>query len=426
MMQKNAWSLWGGLVLIGLGILFFMGQLFGLNVWGFIWPFFIIVAGSMFFVGMISGGRSTAALAIPGSVIVTIGLILLVQNVFNIWSTWAYAWTLLMSAAGVGLVIAGNWGGQEQMRRVGRGIVLIGVVFFIIFGVLFEFGALLLGTQGLGSIFWGILLIIAGVIILFSRVFTTQVSGPVSRTPVPFSSPTGSESNSAQSVHVYNAAPAAGASAHEQAALTSSIRRVKFRTVGEMTIVQGEPEFFVVEANEAFKSRLRTTVQGDTLDIWYDHEWWDWFGFRFLNLSRVRYQLTLPALDVLDISGLGDIRVPNLQTTHFALRHAGAGNVSVNHLQAETLSVDLSGLGNATVSGQVAQQNVVLNGAGSYSGRDLTSQVADIHIAGLGSATVWVQEQLEASISGAGSIDYYGSPQVNRHISGLGSIHDRG
>ncbi len=58
MERRNPWSIWGGVVLVGLGLIILFGQLLSVNLWAFLWPFFIIAVGAMFFVGMAAGGRN--------------------------------------------------------------------------------------------------------------------------------------------------------------------------------------------------------------------------------------------------------------------------------------------------------------------------------------------------------------------------------
>src|SRR3990172_8257141 len=87
---QNRSSLIFGAILIGVGILLFVGQVFDLMNWGEFWPFIVIGAGLAFFVGMFLTGKSAGGLAIPGSIITTIGLILLVQTMFGWWEAWSY------------------------------------------------------------------------------------------------------------------------------------------------------------------------------------------------------------------------------------------------------------------------------------------------------------------------------------------------
>ena len=60
-------------------------------------------------------------MAVPGCVLTTVGLILAIQNTFNLWQTWAYAWTLIIAAVGIGLTLQSERLGQPKAARTGGG-----------------------------------------------------------------------------------------------------------------------------------------------------------------------------------------------------------------------------------------------------------------------------------------------------------------
>ncbi len=137
--RSNIGALIGGSVLIGLGLLTLAGQIFrGFNFWGMIWPFFVIGFGVLFFVGMFATGKSAAGLAIPGSIFTGIGLMLFLQNLFGHWESWAYGWTVILMAVGVGIWIMGWYSENSVQRDSGLRLVKIGAILFIIFGGFFE------------------------------------------------------------------------------------------------------------------------------------------------------------------------------------------------------------------------------------------------------------------------------------------------
>ena len=93
-----------GVLLVALGIVFLVASLLGNNVVGTWWPLFIIVVGLLFFAPLFLREASWGAFAIPGSVLTMTGVVLLFQNLFDAWQTWAYAWALIAPfSVGVGL-----------------------------------------------------------------------------------------------------------------------------------------------------------------------------------------------------------------------------------------------------------------------------------------------------------------------------------
>jgi hypothetical protein len=163
-----------GVGLMALGILFLLGQLFHVNIWGILWPFFIIIPGLFFFFGMVALGKKGAPLAVPGSIVTVVGVILLYQAITGHWASWAYAWALIFpTAVGIGLAIAGLWGDEAKTLRTGTTMAGIGLIVFLFFGVFFE---LLLNISGFrsglfGRILFPLMIIGAGVIVLALALF---------------------------------------------------------------------------------------------------------------------------------------------------------------------------------------------------------------------------------------------------------------
>ncbi len=158
-----------GIVLVGLGTLFLLGQIFRINLWQFLWPFFIIVPGLLFFVGMALGGKAAGPLAIPGSIVTMVGLLLLYQSITNHWESWAYAWALVFpTAIGIGLFINGRWSGIEHLVKTGTKWAMIGLAIFLAAGTFFE---LLFNISGgvIGDVIWPGLLIALGLFLLLRR-----------------------------------------------------------------------------------------------------------------------------------------------------------------------------------------------------------------------------------------------------------------
>jgi hypothetical protein len=157
-----------GAVLIGLGVLFLVAQIPGVRLGYVLWPFFIIVPGLAFFAGMVLGGRGAGGLAVPGSIVTTVGLILLYQNYTNHWESWAYAWGLIPMAVGIGLMINGAWSFRPGLVTQGRRLAITGLGLFLVFGAFFEV-LIFRGFIGYAQWLWPVLLIVLGLFLLLRR-----------------------------------------------------------------------------------------------------------------------------------------------------------------------------------------------------------------------------------------------------------------
>ena len=162
--RSNAGALAGGILLIVFGLLS-LAMRFLRNVdWGFLWPFIVIGFGALFFVAMLAGGKQFAALAIPGSFICGIGLMLLFQNITGHWELMSYFWTLIIMFLGVGIYMMGSYDGDANQKEAGVRVMKAGLVLFLIFGTFFE-----MIFSSFNQIFFPVLLIALGAYIVLKR-----------------------------------------------------------------------------------------------------------------------------------------------------------------------------------------------------------------------------------------------------------------
>jgi hypothetical protein len=136
---RNRSGLVLGTLLVLAGILVLMGQWYGFSGIDLLWPWIVVAVGAVFFVGMFIGGQWLSWLAIPGSVVTVVGLILWFQNTFNYFESWSYAWGLIVAGVGAGIWIAGRWSERPEQARQGRELAGLGLTLFVIFGALMEF-----------------------------------------------------------------------------------------------------------------------------------------------------------------------------------------------------------------------------------------------------------------------------------------------
>ena len=162
--RSNAGALIAGTLLIVFGLMALAGQFFSNVDWDFLWPFAIIGFGALFFVAMFTGGKSTAAFAIPGSIIGGIGLVLLFQNITGHWESMSYFWALIITFVGVGIYVMGWYGGDENQKQSGWRVMKVGFILFIIFGVFFE-----MIFSSFSNILFPLLLIALGAYLVLTR-----------------------------------------------------------------------------------------------------------------------------------------------------------------------------------------------------------------------------------------------------------------
>ena len=165
-----------GALLIVAGFVYLVARFAQFDVGPNAWPLLVILAGvALVVIAVLT--RSAVGLAVPGTILTVVGLILAVQNAFGLWATWSYAWALVFPGAiGLGTAIMGA--AQHDSRQVDSGIraALTGIAMFAIFGLFFE-GILHVSGVAVGSTI-GIVLPIAviavGLALLFASIFVRR------------------------------------------------------------------------------------------------------------------------------------------------------------------------------------------------------------------------------------------------------------
>ena len=161
-----------GLLLIVLGVLFLIGRMISVDVGRLAWPFFVIVPGVLvFFFSLARGNQAGERLAMLGSAVTMVGTILLLQNTFDYFQSWAYAWALVFpTSVGVGQIIYGSIKNRSEMTATGIRLAVVGIILFVVLVVFFEFVIGFGGRGiGLGGVGWAVVLIVVGAGLLVGR-----------------------------------------------------------------------------------------------------------------------------------------------------------------------------------------------------------------------------------------------------------------
>lgn len=456
------WQFYFGFVLVVTGGLFLADQILETEIMPFFWPLLVVLLGVTFFFGMFFSGKRRAGLAIPGAIFTTLGILLFIQNTFDIWITWTYAWALLISAAGLGMLIMNIYLKREGLRRAAGLIIGIGLVLFVVFGVLFEVIFNIRGTNMKTGIFLGGGLVLLGLFVIFSRpLFARSRKTTPAEVEEEIPAPGGQVAEAVEAPAVEQVVPvveedfeqaeeveveAVPEAEGEQdvdviAEPTEDMKEpetglplhripegaefsgLHFEGFGEVEILQGETCDLDIDADESFLENIHTDVQNGMLTIKFKTEGKDWTNLQWINgQKRVRYTVTLRRLEQIDLAGAGDIWGENLSGDQLNLNHSGAGKLTLSSVDYKELLVSLGGLGEIVLDGEAETQDVDISGAGSYKAEFLKTLEANVALTGAGSAKVWAEAALNATLSGAGSIKYKGDPVVEKNITGLGSI----
>ena len=200
----------------------------------------------------------------------------------------------------------------------------------------------------------------------------------------------------------------------------SGFSAVDLRGSGDVTIIQGDTEGLVIDAEDNLLPLIESTVgQDGTLHL----------GFRehqgsIESKKDVVYKLAVKNVERLTVKGSGSIRAASLTSGGaFLVKLPGSGEITVDHLKAPAVNATIDGSGTVKLGGETHNEGVEINGSGNYETKNLRSDEAEIGINGSGEAHVNVTGSLKASINGSGEVSYRGHPNVTKQINGSGEVN---
>jgi hypothetical protein len=161
-----------GVALLLIGVLLFVGQLFDIGIDDVGWPAIVIGIGVVILVLGLFVNREQG-MVIGGTVVTTVGLVLLYQNTTGRWESWAYAWALVGPAAsGLGMVLWGIRTADPTEIRNGTWALLGGLGIFLV-GFLFFEGVIGISGEPLPLPEWLLpaVVIAIGVVVLARGIF---------------------------------------------------------------------------------------------------------------------------------------------------------------------------------------------------------------------------------------------------------------
>lgn len=188
--------------------------------------------------------------------------------------------------------------------------------------------------------------------------------------------------------------------------------RVNFSGEGEFMLSQGDEETVAIATDSNLIKYINVEVREGTLYIWHRE--------RISPSQPLLVRVSVKEITGLELAGIVNADVSELNTERLKVDISGLVTLKMKELEADTLDVTLNGSSEfeLTGTGEVAKQEITLNGSNSYKTPKLQSQEANISLNGSNNTTIWAVETIKVIVNGNGSVQYYGSPQINQSGSG--------
>lgn len=193
-----------------------------------------------------------------------------------------------------------------------------------------------------------------------------------------------------------------------------AVSTVVLNTSGDLSISSGEPRL-VIYAPAGALDRLTSEAQNGTLIL-------STAPGPQIVMGRVRYELTLPHLQAVEVNGSGDVDATVSGDGTIDLDLGGSGDIRWTELEADRVEIRLAGSGDVDVAGVTTELEIEVGGSGNVDADDLEARAAVVSIAGSGDVDVSARDELSAEISGSGLVTYSGDPSVTADVSGSGEV----
>jgi hypothetical protein len=161
--------------------------------------------------------------------------------------------------------------------------------------------------------------------------------------------------------------------------------------VYDMDVTVGKAFSIEASGREKEMSRMTASVKNGVL-VLETNEKKKRKGWGKNNTRSIDINITLPALNSLEITGIG--------------------NGEINGIDSDDFTVEVSGIGAMELNGRCGQLRAEYSGMGDLDAKGLKCKSVDVDMSGMGSASVYASEDVDADMSGMGSIDVYGSPKT--------------
>lgn len=145
-------------------------------------------------------------------------------------------------------------------------------------------------------------------------------------------------------------------------------------------------------------------------------------GTSIRNVSRLDFNVSMPALDSATIQGSGNISVTGTvkgSSVSFSIQGSGSIDAAVDVAE---LSSTIAGSGNIALKGRADSQKINVGGSGNVENRNLAADNVDVTIAGSGDVWVQAAKKLDANILGSGNVHYRGQAQPSIRTAGSGKV----
>ncbi|MBT1702370.1 PspC domain-containing protein [Chryseosolibacter indicus] len=193
----------------------------------------------------------------------------------------------------------------------------------------------------------------------------------------------------------------------------SDFDELEIRGKFDVRIISGDSYNVELIGSEEAKTKYDIEQTGETLIIQYHNKKdFDW-KLKDLKIEEVEIKITMPNLEKIEATGVGDIRVDKFTNDNIDIELRGPIKLR-GDLDAHKLDIHLTGSSEADLTGNVNNLNARIELASKLDAYGLEVHDAFVETSGASKAKVNVSGTLEMDEGTASKIDYRGRPEIIR------------
>lgn len=201
----------------------------------------------------------------------------------------------------------------------------------------------------------------------------------------------------------------------------SEFDKIGLAIPANLYLIQGSKNELVIEADEDLLEKIKTEVNGTSLDIQFEK----WYNYK--GIGNINVYVTVKDLKKLDVSGSGDIIAKSaIKSDKLVFVISGSGSILINDLSVNDVYAMVTGSGDIKIKGnsKANELDVTVTGSGDFESESIEFKEGEMSVTGSGSIRAHVTDELDANITGSGRIYYKGTPVIDADITGSGKIRN--
>ncbi len=169
----------------------------------------------------------------------------------------------------------------------------------------------------------------------------------------------------------------------------------------DVTIEVGEEQSVSITTNkQRYLDDITTSVRDGKLFIDFDLDR-NFFSL-FKNID-IEVHITVPSLEGIELNGLGDFEIHNVNSENFR--------------------AELDGMGSIDIDGTCDSATFIIDGLGDLNARGFECKSVRLVMDGMGDADIYASEYADIDLDGMGDVDIYGNPaRTKLREDGMGDI----